>query len=98
MTHPYERDTERAANLIFATLTIAAGVIWSAADYSAGRHVDAGITRPPESSGASGSAAPAGALCSSPGLSAQAQAAGTAAREPLLLVSLMEGPGGKSGG
>lgn len=98
MTHSYEGDTERAANLIFATLTIAASVIWSAADYSAGRQVDAGITRPPASSGASGPAATAGALCSPPGPSAQAHAAGTAAREPLLLVSLMEGPGGKSGG
>lgn len=94
MSHPYERDTERAANLIFATLTIAAGVIWSAADYSAARAVDAEITRPPASSGAS---ATTGALCSSPGPTAQAQAAGTAAREPLLFVSLMEGPGGKSG-
>lgn len=98
MTHQYERDTERAANLIFATLTIAAGVIWSVADYSAGRQVDAGITLPPASSGASGAAATAGALCSPPGPSAQAQAAGTAAREPFLLVSLMEGSGGKSGG
>ncbi len=97
MTDPYERDAERAANLIFATLTIAAGVIWSAADYSAGRQVDAGITRPPAPSGASGPAVTAGALCSPLGPSAQAQAAGTAAREQLLLVSLMEGPGGKSG-
>lgn len=97
MSHPYERDTERAANLIFATLTIAAGVIWSAADYSAARAVDAEITRPPASSGASGPPATARALCSSPGPTAQAQAAGTAAREPLLLLSLMEGPGGKSG-
>lgn len=97
MSHPYERDTERAANLIFATLTIAAGVIWSAADYSAARAVDAEITRPPASSEASGPAATAGALCSPPGPGTQAQAAGTAAREPLLFVSLMEGPGGKSG-
>lgn len=97
MSHPYERDTERAANLIVATLTIAAGVIWSAADYSAARAVDAEITRPPASSGASGPSAKGGALCSSPGPIAQAQAAGTAAREPLLLVSLMGGPGGKSG-
>lgn len=97
MSHLYESDTERAANLIFATLTIAAGVIWSAADYSAARSVDAEITRPPASSGASGPPAAAGALCSSPGPTAQAQAAGTAAREPLFLVSLMEGPGGKSG-
>lgn len=97
MSHPYERDTERAANLIFATLTIAAGVIWSAADYSAARAADAEITRPPASSGASGPSATTGALCSSPGPTAQAQAAGTAAREPLLFVSPMEGPGGKSG-
>lgn len=97
MTASYERDTERGVNLIFATLTIAAGIIWCSADLAENRRADTEITSPPGSSGASGPALSAGAACAPPGPNARTQAAGTAARESLSSTSGTEGTDGKSG-
>jgi len=93
MTAAYDPDAQRSVNLIVATLTIAAAVIWTTADYSSARHVDSGTTLPPSSEL---TAPQMGSVCSPVGPNAQTQAAGTAAREPLVSVGEMEGSGGKS--
>lgn len=88
MTASYEPDAQRSVNLIIATLTVAAAVIWAAADYSSPNKAGSGVTTPPSSGQLSFSF---GAACSPVGPGAQTQAAGTAAREPLVGVSAMEG-------
>jgi hypothetical protein len=93
MTAAYECDAQRSVNLIVATLTIAAGVIWTAADYSSAHQMGSGTTLPPSSEV---TAWQMGSVCSPVGPNAQTQAVGTAARESLFGVDETEGSGGKS--
>lgn len=93
MTAAYDPAAQRSVNLIVATLTVAAAVIWTAADYSSARHAGSGTTLPPSSEL---TASQMGSVCSPVGPNAQTQAAGTAAREPLVGTGQMEGSGGKS--
>lgn len=93
MTAAYDPDAQRSVNLIVATLTIAAAVIWTAADYSLARHAGSGTMLPPSSEL---TVPQMGSACSPVGPNAQTQAAGTAAREPLVGIGEMEGSGGKS--
>jgi hypothetical protein len=93
MTAAYEPDAQCSVNLIVATLTIAAAVIWTVADYTSARQAGSGATLPPSSVV---TASQVGSVCSPVGPNAQTQAAGTVAREPLVGVSEMEGSGGKS--
>lgn len=88
MTASYEPDAQRSVNLIFAALTIGAAMIWAAADYSSAREAGSEVMPPPSSELVSASV---GAACSAVGPSARTQAAGTAAREPLVAVSGTEG-------
>lgn len=93
MTAAYDRDAERSMNLIVATLTIAAAAIWTVADYSSARDAGRATTLPLPSEL---TASQRGSACSPVGPNAQTQAAGTAAREPLVGIGEMEGSGGKS--
>lgn len=80
MTASYEPDAQRSVNLVFAALTIAAAMIWTAAGYSQAQEAGSEVTRSPSSELVTDSL---GAACAAVGPSAQTQAAGTAAREPL---------------